>query len=174
MYLIFLISFVLAVILTPFFMNIGINLGLYDKPDFRSKHSKPTPRIGGLAIFSAGLLSILLINYLPQNLVQNFASVGHNKIFLIFFMGLLTFFFIGLADDIFTLSPIPRLGAQIISCSLLWFLGLRIDNLDFIFQYNLNNFISLIFTVIWISGVTNAINWLDIRWPCVRDNLNIL
>ena len=77
------------------------------------------------------------------------------------------YFYLGLFDDLFKLSPKFRLGFQFLVASIAWFNNLRINsvNLDFI-SSDLNNvqipiFISFLITIIWIARIINAINWMD-------------
>ena len=77
------------------------------------------------------------------------------------------FFIIGILDDLFALSPIPRLIGQIIISIFSWSNGLKIfaDQLpiigNFFIDIPFSESLSLILTIIWIVGITNAFNWLD-------------
>jgi UDP-GlcNAc:undecaprenyl-phosphate/decaprenyl-phosphate GlcNAc-1-phosphate transferase len=78
-------------------------------------------------------------------------------------IGGMAFFAIGLADDLFNLSPFSRLFLQIIVASLAWQAGVQIDFLTIPF-YGLVAFpvwLSLPITTIWLVGMANAINWID-------------
>ena len=74
---------------------------------------------------------------------------------------------IGLIDDLYSLSPFLRLLLQFLVATILWKFGLRIENFLFFSSIldnsiiNLENTFSLLFTIFWIVGVTNAINWID-------------
>jgi UDP-GlcNAc:undecaprenyl-phosphate GlcNAc-1-phosphate transferase len=77
-------------------------------------------------------------------------------------LGSIAFFFIGLADDLFNLSPISRLIMQLAVASVSWFMGVRIDFLSIPFGSLIHiDWISLPVTVIWLVGMANAINWID-------------
>jgi UDP-N-acetylmuramyl pentapeptide phosphotransferase/UDP-N-acetylglucosamine-1-phosphate transferase len=81
--------------------------------------------------------------------------------------GSLCFFIIGLADDLFALSPWPRLAGQVAVAVVVWSQGVRIGAIDFPWLMEagsplvLPEPLSLMATVIWLVGITNAINWLD-------------
>ena len=81
--------------------------------------------------------------------------------------GSLCFFLIGLADDLFALSPWPRLAGQVVVASVIWSQGVQIGAIDLPWISSpgtaivLPDSLSLIATVIWLVGITNAINWLD-------------
>ena len=75
---------------------------------------------------------------------------------------------IGIIDDIYTISPWPRLILQFIIGCIIWMGGMRIQSIDLNFfnlfensSFYLENSISLLFTIVWLSGVVNAINWID-------------
>merc|ERR1711991_1145077 len=81
--------------------------------------------------------------------------------------GSLCFFFIGLADDLFALSPWPRLAGQVAVSCVIWSQGVRIGAIDLPWFTSsaeaiaLPDSLSLLATVVWLVGITNAINWLD-------------
>lgn len=82
--------------------------------------------------------------------------------------GALCFFVIGLADDLFALPPLPRLCGQVLVAAAVWNQGVRIGSIDLPFGLGhsvaglpLPEGLSLLATVVWLVGITNAINWLD-------------
>ena len=56
-FLIVLVTFVTSVILVPLVMKAAKHVNAMDIPNQRSAHTKPMPRMGGLAIFGAFLLN---------------------------------------------------------------------------------------------------------------------
>jgi UDP-N-acetylmuramyl pentapeptide phosphotransferase/UDP-N-acetylglucosamine-1-phosphate transferase len=76
---------------------------------------------------------------------------------------------IGLADDLFAMPPLPRLAGQLLVAMAVWSQGVRIGAIDLPFNpfggapgaIELSDGLSLLTTVIWLVGITNAINWLD-------------
>ncbi|MCP9824572.1 MraY family glycosyltransferase, partial [Synechococcus sp. EJ6-Ellesmere] len=83
--------------------------------------------------------------------------------------GALCYFVIGLADDLFALPPLPRLAGQIAVAVVVWSEGVRIGAIDLplgffglpSLAFSLPESLSLLATVIWLVGITNAINWID-------------
>jgi UDP-GlcNAc:undecaprenyl-phosphate GlcNAc-1-phosphate transferase len=72
------------------------------------------------------------------------------------------FFCIGLADDLFNLTPVSRLLMQAAVASLAWRMGVTIDFLSFPFDGLIEiSWLSLPITVIWLVGMANAVNWID-------------
>ena len=162
------VSFVLAAAITtslvPVVRSTGMKLGLTDKPDPRKQHSTPMVRLGGVAMvlgFGLALTAIWLMG--------GFGLLAPAKDQLIWstLAGSLCFFLIGLADDLFALSPWPRLAGQVLVSSVIWSEGVRIGAIDLPWltatgtPIVLPDTLSLIATVIWLVGITNAINWLD-------------
>ena len=149
----------------PKLEKFGKYYGLLDNPDIRKVHSKPIVRIGGAAIFIGCNLSFFLILIFSRLFDKFYFQIDQITISIIICSAV--FFLIGLADDIYSLSPYSRLFLQFLVSSILWKFGLRIDNLLFlntyVFKDNvfLSELFSLLFSLIWIVGVTNAMNWID-------------
>lgn len=77
-------------------------------------------------------------------------------------LGGLAFFLIGLADDLFSLSPFIRLLMQATVAAVAWWMGVQIDFLNVPFDGLVQmGWLSLPITVIWLVGMANAINWID-------------
>ncbi len=164
----FLISFASAAIATgfliPYVRSYGLKYNLVDKPNNRKQHNKKIVRLGGIAIFCGFTFSLVLVGILGVFNKQDI--IFFREIFIVylcFFM----FFLLGLLDDLFTLSPFLRLIIQFLISTIFWFNHIRIDNIDlswgpeFSSVIYLPALISFLTTVIWITGLTNAINWID-------------
>lgn len=63
-------------------------------------------------------------------------------------------FLLGLFDDFFQLSPPAKIIGQIIAGSLIIYAGYRIEFFKF-------EFVNILITIIWLVGITNAINLID-------------
>lgn len=66
-------------------------------------------------------------------------------------------------DDLKGLPPLTKLAGQIIAAIVVVYSGVRIDNLNLPFfnEIGLNYTVSIIITLGWIVGITNAINLID-------------
>ena len=121
-------------------------------------------RLGGVAMVLGFVISLTIVW-----LLGGFGLLAPERDQLIWstLAGALCFFLIGLADDLFSLSPWPRLAGQIAISSAIWSQGVRIGAIDLPWLTSADSFItlpdslSLLATVIWLVGITNAINWLD-------------
>ena len=162
------VSFVLAALITtilvPVVRRLGLHFGFTDKPDPRKQHRTPMVRLGGVAMvlgFGLALTSIWLLGGF------GLLAPARDQLIWSTLAGSLCFFLIGLADDLFALSPWPRLAGQVVVASVIWSQGVQIGAIDLPWISSpgtaivLPDSLSLIATVIWLVGITNAINWLD-------------
>jgi UDP-GlcNAc:undecaprenyl-phosphate GlcNAc-1-phosphate transferase len=136
--------------------KIAQKTNLFDLPDNTRKfHKKNTPLLGGIMIFSTLFLSIL----------NMFLFDEYTKIYLIIFVASSFFFFIGLMDDILNIAYRNKLILLTIISSIFVTLepNLQITKIYFSTLNKiiyLNHF-SILFTVICILLLTNAINLID-------------
>ncbi len=144
---------------TPLIKQIGLRSGFVDRPNERKMHHRPMVRLGGVAIFAGSLTALLVVWWLG-----GFGLLPPNKEWEIWgvTLGGLAFFLIGLADDLFNLTPLARLLLQSAFASLAWLVGVKIDFLSLPFHDLIQiGWLSLPITVIWLVGMANAINWID-------------
>ena len=157
--LIILLSYFITYFSIPIALKVGEIFNIFDKPSKRKQPNKKLLRVGGIGIIIAFAASITLLNFLNNNFLFN------NNLILVTFISSFLFFLIGLIDDIFSLSPILRLIVQLIIAFAAWSMGLRIENINIswlnIPNIELSIFLSSSLTVLWLVGITNAINWLD-------------
>ena len=125
---------------------------LIDIPNERSSHSQPKPRGGGIMIVLItliGVLGLLLIGPARSMSLLTFLICG----------GIIAF--VGWIDDMRSLSTTLRLAIQVL-CALVSILGigyfdkLTVGNSAFSF-----GLVGILFTIIWIVGLTNAYNFMD-------------
>ena len=161
----FVISCVATVILTPFSIRLAYRIGAVDVPkDERRAHSKPMPRIGGTA-FIAGFVISTLIMFLLCNIDRtvNFQDINIWG----FYIGAIIISTVGFLDDINVshegLKPFVKLGGQLVAAICIVLSGARIMYIDipFLEMFGLNEILSIIITIGWVIGVTNAINLID-------------
>ncbi len=156
----FLISILITLTTVPLIKKYFQNSGIFDTPDIRSQHSKPIVRVGGIAIFAS-----FIITFLINLLIGNFNLFEISQIHILYSIVVISsfFFLIGLTDDLVNLSPFLRLGFQFSSASIIWFMNIRIDFVNFLWFKNLELpvLISFLITIFWIVAITNAINWFD-------------
>lgn len=160
----FVISALVVIWSTPIVKKIAIRSGRVDLPNDRKVHQQPMVRLGGVSIFAGALIALLLVWGLGGFIDATGKPLSPRDEYEIWgvVIGGIAFFLIGLADDLFNLTPLTRLLLQTGVASLVWWVGVRID---FLTIPNLGlvqiGWLSLPITVIWLVGMTNAINWID-------------
>lgn len=156
----FLISAIVVLWSTPVVKTIGLKSGHVDRPNERKVHREPMVRLGGVSIF-IGTVSALIIVYFLGGF-NNLPLQEQGSLWGVI-LGGIGFFAIGLADDLFNLSPILRLFMQVAVSALVWHMGVRIEFLSIPFDNGLvyMGWLSLPITVLWLTGMPNAINWID-------------
>ena len=147
--LMIIIPFSFVTLSIPFVIKIAHQIGAMDIPRGRHIHSKPTPKLGGLAIFFGFLLGYMLFGAHSSQM---------NSILIGSFVIILT----GIVDDIVELKPTVKFGGQLIAAIIIAVYGNILLKdisafgiyLDFgIFSYPL--------TIFFILGCINCINLID-------------
>ncbi|HEY5038718.1 MAG TPA: MraY family glycosyltransferase, partial [bacterium] len=148
-WIIFLITFALSLGLTPLFRKIALRTQLLDSPLGQlKKHTAPVPYLGGLAIYFAfliGILGALTLSPIPDSPRVLALLVGGTVVAIL-----------GLADDLFSLSPAVKFLVEILAAVLLILLGVK---LEFMPSHPV---VGYLLTVFWVVAVTNAVNIIDI------------
>lgn len=167
----FSVSLLITLLLTPLIRSRALKLGLMDLPSERRIHKVPTPRLGGIGIYLGFFLTTSILIFLSK---EN--SYYSDYPYLGIFVGGTMIFVLGLLDDIEPVQSRYKLLVQIIAASVAWFLGVRILHIvnplyhaDFgFFEISIGTqiitfsyWISYLLTVLWIVGITNAINLVD-------------
>lgn len=149
----FLIALVLGYVFTPLSIKLAHTIGAVDIPEeTRNIHKKPTPRLGGLAIFLAFIISLLF-----------FSNVGDRQIFGII-IGAIVIVGAGVYDDVKGISPKSKLFFQILAAAIVVFFGIRIEIFTNFFtnsNYIVLGAFSIPVTIFWIVGITNTVNLID-------------
>ena len=142
-YLIFLLALVAAAVSMPLVRRLGEQLGFIAYPEARIFHPTPIPQIGGVAMVGAALLAIFVFGerYNFPQLVGILTSATLVSI-------------IGAWDDRKPLSPLSKLGGQLLAAILLIMTDVEVSFLPY-------QWMNWGLTVFWILGITNAINLLD-------------
>lgn len=147
----FLGAFFITLVLTPLAIKIAPYIGGVDIPkDDRRMHTRPVPRVGGIAIFIGVTVTIKV--FLSHIVLTNGILIGGSIIFLL-----------GLLDDIKNLPAVVKLLGQIGAASVVYFTGTQIGFISIFASDKMlfNDAVAYILTVIWIVGITNAINLID-------------
>ena len=142
-------AFLLAYTLTPPVRVLAFKIGAIDVPmDDRRMHTKPIPRVGGLAIFLGFTLTALL--FCTYNTTLATVWIGGAVIVLL-----------GMLDDIYRLPAWSKLIVQLLVAVFAVWNGITIDHINLGGQYVMLGIWKYPVTILWIVGLTNAINFID-------------
>jgi UDP-GlcNAc:undecaprenyl-phosphate GlcNAc-1-phosphate transferase len=135
-----------ACFLTPVCRALALKLKVLDRPDWRKIHDQPTPLLGGAAVFVAFSAALLLNNvFLPGMKSLLFGAT------LIFVMGLI--------DDIKPVPALLKFFLQVGISLVVVFVG---DiQLTFFYHSAWAPLVNIPLTVLWMVGLTNAMNFFD-------------
>lgn len=149
-----LVAAIVAFIATPVVRSLAFKIGAVDVPkDNRRMHNHPIPRMGGLAIFFGFILSALI--FVPLSTPVRGMLLGGVIIVIL-----------GIFDDIYALPALPKFFVQIAAALVAVLMGNQIDILSNpnIFSsepYWVLGIWSIPISVLWIVGITNAVNLID-------------
>ena len=147
--LVFVLTFLVVIFATPLIKKLALKLGAVDVPSRRKIHRKVMPRLGGLAIVLGVVVGVAFT--MPTSPYMTNVLIGGLIITVV-----------GVIDDIFQIKASHKLLGQLTAAIVVVASGLRIDMINL----PLSGFIefglwSYPFTIIWIIGITNAMNLID-------------
>ncbi len=156
---VFLGTFLIAAISTPFVIKLAWNVKAVDKPGVRKVHKDTIPRIGGV-IFGVSIVTVSLVFLLDNRIGDEFRD-NYQQI-IVLFAGAIAILAVGVLDDVFTLRARYKLSAQIAIAYLVCAAGIRIETIGLhkLFTLHLGMW-SVPFTLFWIVGMTNIVNLID-------------
>jgi len=147
-------AFVLTFATTPAVKKLAEKLGAMDIPDGKRRiHDHPIPRMGGLAIFLGFLIATVLFADLSSQIC---GILG----------GCLILVITGIVDDIIQLKWWVKLAAQAAATAVAIASGVLIEvvtnpNVFGNTPHLVLGWLSIPVTVLWIIGITNAVNLID-------------
>jgi UDP-GlcNAc:undecaprenyl-phosphate GlcNAc-1-phosphate transferase len=160
------ISFGLALVLTPLVSRMGHRLAIVDRPGGRRMHEGQVPRLGGVALFVAFVVAVGVAAW-RGDLTAGYSDSDFTRLGGLLIGGLVAFLF-GLIDDRFDLPPGPQFVFQfalslIALATLLWLerFTLPVFGLVALNDYPWGPWVYVPLTVIWVMGMMNTVNWLD-------------
>jgi UDP-GlcNAc:undecaprenyl-phosphate/decaprenyl-phosphate GlcNAc-1-phosphate transferase len=161
-FLLFTLSLLLALLLTPLVRRWAVQWGAVDLPDERRRiHERPTPRLGGLAVFLAALSALAIVpwlnNILSQNMSSRWSSLG-----LLVAPAVLVFL-LGVLDDFRGLNALVKTSVEVLAAGLLYTSGFGINSISLPFggSWEFPLWLSFPLTALWVVGITNAFNLID-------------
>lgn len=151
------ISFILAIKMFPAIICLANEKNLMAVPENRSMHTNKTPNLGGVGIFIAFSLSIMILGGLKG--FQQF-QIGQ---LLLLLAAVTIMFFLGVKDDLIGLSPNKKFTGQAMAAVLvILFTDVRIYSLEGLFGiWELPYIISLMLSLLVFVFIINAFNLID-------------
>lgn len=150
----FVIALVIAVLATPVSMKLAGLWGAIAYPGGRHVHSRPIPRLGGLAMYAAFWITALVTQQWDKSIWGLF--IGSTIILVV-----------GIWDDIYEIRPLVKLGWQIGAAAVLLFFdySMTFISLPFIKTIYFDTLglgaIGFILVIFWVVGLVNTVNISD-------------
>ncbi len=160
------LAFALAAIATPLVGVLARRFGMLDMPGGRRRHPRPIPRPGGLAIavaFGSAIFVFWLIDRVaghPFLIPEEVRSSRFNLTAIAALLGMA----IGLVDDFLELRARWQFLGQVLVAAVIVLAGIHIDFVndplsDRLIQLSFP--VAVAFTMLWIVGMHNALNFID-------------
>jgi UDP-GlcNAc:undecaprenyl-phosphate GlcNAc-1-phosphate transferase len=134
-------ALVVALALTPLAAKLALRFGVLDRPAPSKTHLEATPYLGGLAM----AMAVIIVGGV---------TAGVSGEFLTILVGAVGLGILGLLDDQRLVGPWIKLLVEVSAGVALWLVGVRAGLFDVAA-------LDLALTVVWVVGITNAINLLD-------------
>ncbi|MCC7164612.1 MAG: undecaprenyl/decaprenyl-phosphate alpha-N-acetylglucosaminyl 1-phosphate transferase [Anaerolineae bacterium] len=156
--LVFLVAFLTSLILTPLTIRLARRMNWLDMPAPRRLHQVPTPRIGGIPLGVAIVAALAVTIPFPRT--------DENELMRIMglALGIVIVAIVGLIDDVRELKPLPlfamQIGVAVIAIAsgvVIFEISSPIDGTPIILPAAL----AIAFTIFWVVGMMNTVNFLD-------------
>jgi UDP-GlcNAc:undecaprenyl-phosphate/decaprenyl-phosphate GlcNAc-1-phosphate transferase len=159
------VALLTTLLATPFVRALAVRFGAVVAPsaDARHVHTRPTPTLGGAAMFIGFLVAMAVASQMGQ--FREMFESNSEPFGLILGAGVM--FVIGALDDLIDVSPPAKVAGQVLAASLLALFGVTM----FFFRMPFNLFdtdtvvlgsdIAPLVTALWVVLMTNAINLID-------------
>src|SRR3546814_915727 len=150
---------IVTLLATPLFRWLSFKVGAVQAPDERRVHTRPTALLGGAAIlvgFLAGSATALQF--------ERFAEVfGAISVPIGVVIGAVLIFGVGQIDDLREVSPPAKIAGTVLAGSVLSIAGVSIlyFRIPFVGLIDLSPDLSALLTVLWVIGMSTAINYVD-------------
>jgi UDP-GlcNAc:undecaprenyl-phosphate GlcNAc-1-phosphate transferase len=136
----------IAFVGTPLTLIVAQRIGLVAIPNARRTHSVATPLMGGIAIWAAFVISLLIFGRGSAEILELLAIVVGGTVISA----------VGFIDDRIGLGPLPKLAGELLGALLLVLSGVKAQ----LFSDSLG-ILNVGLTVVWVIGVCNAVNYMD-------------
>ena len=155
----FVVALILTLLFTKFTLAFALKKKLFGPVGGRHIGNRQIPRLGGAALVAAFALTAVLAAFLNPTVAKEFLQPQT----LAIFGGLLIVAVLGVVDDLLQLSWATKFVFQIVASCLVIGNGIVIAKITNPFGPTLDFYpwMAIAFTLIWLVGITNAINLSD-------------
>ncbi len=136
-------AFALAATATPPMRRLAVRLGIVDQPSARKIHARPMPLMGGVAIYLAFIAALLIWG--DRFYVRQVVGI---------LLGASLCSVLGLWDDRRSIGAGLKLLGQVVAAVILIVTGVQVQMLPYAA-------VNVALTLLWVVGITNAMNLLD-------------
>lgn len=150
----FMLAWLVTYLFIPKVRTFALKVGWADQPNARRLNQVPLANAGGLAIYTGVMAAIILAGCLSP-----FVLAKVQVAILAILLGGSILVIVGFIDDQFGLPPLFRLIVQILTALLLVVCNIQIHIVYF--GTPIDSILSILITVFWIVGITNAVNLMD-------------
>jgi UDP-GlcNAc:undecaprenyl-phosphate/decaprenyl-phosphate GlcNAc-1-phosphate transferase len=130
-----------SAIVTPLVRALARRLGAVAMPRNDRWHRKPTAMLGGIAIFVSVMLTV---PFAVERAKELWVVLGASTLL----------FLVGLIDDFLKIKPYQKLIGQIVGAAAVIYFGL-------VLPWTGSELMNIAITLLWLIGITNAVNMLD-------------
>lgn len=157
--LVFAIALIFSMFLTPLVRKLALKFGIIEKSNPRKPHKKVITCLGGVAIYAGFVISLLLASFVFLRNLDSFFL--RNLVGL--FSGATIIVVLGLIDDTHGTTALQKIGLQVVAAlvtsvifdiKITYLILPTLGKIDF-------GILSIPITLIWVIGLTNALNWVD-------------
>lgn len=155
------VAFLISYFMVPVSIKFANKFGILDNPksDDRRVHKVPTPRVGGIAMVAA-----VMITTITYNIIRIIMGLGVDTKFIGYILGGILIILMGFIDDVFNLKPLYKFLFQILAATVIYIFEIRIVGVKIPFIHtSIIDFgiFSFPITLFWVLGITNAVNLID-------------
>jgi len=137
----------------------AMRAGFVVEPDERRVHSRVTPYGGGVAMFVAFLVAVLVASQVPQ--LQVLFQGSSEPLGLV--LGAAVIITVGLIDDVRDMSAPAKVAGQVLAAMVLVFMGVTMFQfkVPIVGFFVLSPDVTPLLTALWVIVITNAVNLID-------------
>jgi UDP-GlcNAc:undecaprenyl-phosphate GlcNAc-1-phosphate transferase len=148
-----------ALLATPLVRYLAVRFGAIDRPSDRKVHPRPTPTLGGVAIFVG-----VLVGFGVSRLMPEFSDLFRTSSDLVaVLIGSSVIVVVGAYDDIRGLAAPTKVSGQVLAAGLVVLAGVQLLYFWFPGQgiLSLGADVAVPLTILWILAMVNALNLID-------------